>query len=168
MFDQCGRETIKDPFEILRVVFVRFRTVHILAKSLHAFFKCVMLLKIGFHESYLAGVRFDFGEEELVLVVVVRVDPFVYALAEEHEICDVFGLGDLLILQVHGVEVAKEEVVYEAHIGRNFERFFGDLEMLEMRYVTDADVEGHAHLLRSCRRRHESEWLVSPRFRHDA
>jgi hypothetical protein len=116
----------------------------------------------------LAGVHFDFGEEELLLVVMVRVDPFVYALAEDHEICDVFGLGDLLILQVHGVEVAEEEVVYEAHVGRNFECLLGDLEMLEMRYVRNADVEGHAHLLRSCRRRDESEWLVSPRFCHDA
>jgi hypothetical protein len=62
----------------------------------------------------------------------VHVYPFVYTLAEDHEICDVFGLGDLLILQVHGVEVAEEEVVYEAHVGRNFERFFGDLEMLGM------------------------------------
>ena len=168
MFDQGGYETIKDLFEILRVVFIRFRTVHILAKTLQAFLKCVMLLKIGFHESCLAGVRFDFGEEELLLVVMVHVYPFVYTLAEDHEICDVFGLGDLLVLQVHGVEVAEEEVVYEAHVGRNFERFFGDLEMLEMKYVRDADVERHAHLLRSCRRRDESEWLVSPRFRHDA
>jgi hypothetical protein len=168
MFDQCGRETIKDLLEILRVVFMRFGTVHILAKPLQAFLKCVMLLKIGFHESCLAGVHFDFGEEELLLVVMVRVDPFVYALAEDHENCDVFGLGDLLILQVHGVEVAEEEVVYEAHVGRNFECLLGDLEMLEMRYVRNADVEGHAHLLRSCRRRDESEWLVSPRFRHDA
>ena len=168
MFDQGGRETIQDLFEILRVVFIRFRTVHILAKTLQAFLKCVMLLKIGFHESCLAGVRFDFGEEELLLVVMVHVYPFVYTLAEDHEICDVFGLGDLLVLQVHGVEVAEEEVVYEAHVGRNFERFFGDLEMLEMKYVRDADVGRHAHLLRSCRRRDESEWLVSPRFRHDA
>jgi hypothetical protein len=81
----------------------------------------------------LAGVRFDFWEEELLLVVMVSVYPFMYTLAEDHEICDVFGLGDLLVLQVHGVEVAEEEVVYEAHVDRNFERFFGDLEMLEMR-----------------------------------
>jgi hypothetical protein len=79
----------------------------------------------------LPGVSLDLGEEVLLFVVMVGVDPFVYALAEDHEVRDVFGFRDLLVLQHYGVEVAEEDVVHEAHIGRDFEYFFGNLERLE-------------------------------------
>jgi hypothetical protein len=131
MRGQCGHKAIKNLLECLRVVFLRLDAIHILAEVLQAFFKFVMLLDVRFHESFLSGVSLDLREEELLFVLVMGVDCFVYALAENHEVCDVFGLGDLLVLQDHGVEVAIEEVVDETHVGRNFEGFFGDLEMLE-------------------------------------
>ena len=99
----------------------------------------------------------------------VGVDPFVYALAEDHEVCDIFGFGDLLVLQMYSVEAAEEDVVYEAHFVRDFERFFGYLEVLEMVFGGGrGGREWLVYLLRGCRRRDESEWAINPWFGHDA
>jgi hypothetical protein len=72
----------------------------------------------------------------------MAVNCFVYALAEDHEVCDVFGLGDLLVLQDHSVEVAIEEVMDEAHVDHNFECFFGDLYILEMGGIEKVEERG--------------------------
>jgi len=98
MSDQCGSEAVQDLLERLWVVFLRLDTIHVLAKSREPFFKSLVLFDIRFHEPFDSSVGFDIRKEVLLFVVVVGVDSFVDALAEDHEVCYVFGFRDLLVL----------------------------------------------------------------------
>lgn len=158
---QVGAEVVEDFDELGAGEGRGADFVDVVVEFVEAAHEDFVLVYVGFGDAFEAAGALDDGEVGVFFAVVVIVEEFGPALAEDEEGGGAVG-ADVFGLEVEGVHAADDNVMNEGHFGRGYDELVGILRA-EFRRSNFEEENGNTYTDHRRWRGNQREGIIGPR-----